>query len=209
MTLSNKPIPKSIQNHKKKQAQTNITNQADRTPTKITFLTRRPTKMTLRMENLIEYNTPCEKENEKQLNTIQTNTKRHVNWHLPNNQNITERKKQRIQTQNRKSKEEYWVDNLLPKLTEQNFPTLTQNNNTGTDQQTQDKTTKKQDQPSQSIAIVKETPISQQLHTYKTGIEFLPSSNNQNFHINNSTHNRYTSTGNFRKSNKNPQTWRW
>ena len=79
MTLSNKPISKSIQNHKKKQAQTNIMNQADRIPTKITFLTRRHTKMTLRMENLIEYNTPCEKENEKQLNTIQTNTKRHVN----------------------------------------------------------------------------------------------------------------------------------
>ena len=166
--------------------------------------------MTLRMENLIEYNTPREKENEKQLNTIQTNTKRHVNWHLPNNQNITERKKQRIHTQNTKSKEEYWVDNLLPKLTEQNFPTLTQNNNSGTDQQTHDKTTnKKQVQPSQNITIVEETPISQQPQTYKTEIEFLPSSNNQNFHINNSTHNRYTKTGNFRKSNKNTQTQRW
>lgn len=55
---------------------------------------KRPTKMTIRTENLIEYNATYEKENDNQSNHVQTNTKSQANKHLRNNQNITERKKQ-------------------------------------------------------------------------------------------------------------------
>lgn len=48
--------------------------------------------MTITKENLLEYDTSHEKDSEKQPNNMQTNTKRQVNPHLPNNQNITERK---------------------------------------------------------------------------------------------------------------------
>ena len=81
---------------------------------------------------------------------------------------------QRMNTQYTKSKEEYWIDNLPPKLTEQNYPTLSQNSNTDTNQQIQHKSTNKnQDQLPQNITIVEETPISQQLQADKNDIEFL------------------------------------
>lgn len=49
--------------------------------------------MTITRENLIEYDTSQVKDNEKQSNNMQTNTKRQVNQHPPNNQNITEKNK--------------------------------------------------------------------------------------------------------------------
>ena len=65
---------------------------------------KRPTKMTIRTENLIEYNATYEKENDNQSNHVQTNTKSQANKHLRNNQNITERKKQKTNTKKHKMK---------------------------------------------------------------------------------------------------------
>ena len=92
-TALNKPIPKTNWNQKKKLKQTNKINLADTKPRTITLVKKkRPTKMTITTENLIEYDTSQVKDNEEQPNNMQTNTKRQVNRHLPNNQNITERK---------------------------------------------------------------------------------------------------------------------
>ena len=67
----------------------NHNNSSDKSQNK-----KRPAKMTITTENLIEYNPTQEKRNEHPIKHIQNNTKRQVNKHLPNNQNITQRKKQ-------------------------------------------------------------------------------------------------------------------
>ena len=80
-----------------------------------------------------------------------------------------------MHTQNAKWKDENWIDNLPPELTKQNYRTLPQNSNTNTNQQIQHKSTNKnQDQSSQNITVIEETPISQQLQANKNNIEFLP-----------------------------------
>ena len=158
-----------------KETETNQQNQSSRPKSKNNNSRKKkiPTKITITTENLTEYDTSQEKDNEKQPNNMQTNTKRQGNQHLPNNQNITERKKQRMHTQNTKSKEEYWIDNLPCKLTKQNYPTLSQNSKTDTNQQIQHKwTNKNQDQSSQNITIVEET-LTSQVQAGKNDIEFL------------------------------------
>lgn len=112
-----------------------------------------------------------EKQNEK------TNTKRQVNKHSTNNQNITQRKKQPQKIQHKTNKEQYWIDNLPPELTEKDFPTLTTNNtqqnSNRKEKQPQGTTTIMQKQPSQGITIIKETLISQQPQNEDNEVDFL------------------------------------
>ena len=79
-----------------KETETNHQNQSSRPKTKNNNSRKKkiPTKMTITRENLIEYDTSQVKDNEKQSNNMQTNTKRQVNQHPSNNQNITEKNKQ-------------------------------------------------------------------------------------------------------------------
>ena len=87
---------------------------------------RKPTKMTITPENITEYTSEIEDNTDKQNDT--TNKKRQVNQHLFNNQNITQRKTRPQQTQNKKNKNLYWIDKLPPDVTEDNYPTLNNNN---------------------------------------------------------------------------------
>ena len=60
---------------------------------------------------------------------IQNNRKRQVNIHITNNRkNITQQRNQRQNKQNTNNKEEYWIDNLPPENTEQNYAILNNNN---------------------------------------------------------------------------------
>ena len=81
-----------------------------------------PDKMTITPENIIEYTSEIEDNTDKQ--NEKTNKKRQVNQHFINNQNITQRKNQPQKFQNNTNKELYWIDNLPPDLTEENYSTL-------------------------------------------------------------------------------------
>ena len=78
--------------------------------------------MTITPENIIEYTSEIEDNTDKQ--NEKTNKKRQVNQHFINNQNITQRKNQPQKFQNNTNKELYWIDNLPPDLTEENYATL-------------------------------------------------------------------------------------
>ena len=127
---------------------------------------RKPTKMTITPENITEYTSEIEDNNDKQNDT--TNKKRQVNQHLFNNQNITQRKTRPQQTQNKKNKNLYWIDNLPPDVTEDNYPTL--NNNS---KQKQPPPLKPNTQTSQDTTIIEETLISQQPTNEENEIDFL------------------------------------
>ena len=127
---------------------------------------RKPTKMTITPENITEYTSEIEDNNDKQNDT--TNKKRQVNQQLFNNQNITQRKTRPQQTQNKKNKNLYWIDNLPPDVTEDNYPTL--NNNS---KQKQPPPLKPNTQTSQDTTIIEETLISQQPTNEENEIDFL------------------------------------
>ena len=122
--------------------------------------------MTITPENITEYTSEIEDNNDKQNDT--TNKKRQVNQQLFNNQNITQRKTRPQQTQNKKNKNLYWIDNLPPDVTEDNYPTL--NNNS---KQKQPPPLKPNTQTSQDTTIIEETLISQQPTNEENEIDFL------------------------------------
>ena len=115
--------------------------------------------MTITTENVIEYTTVIEDNIDKQ--NEKSNTKRQVNEHLTNNQNITHRKKQPQKIQNKTNKEPYWIDNLPPELTVENYPTLKIKKGQ------QKQITTAQTQPSQNITIIKEHPSPNNLELQK------------------------------------------
>ena len=123
------------------------------------------------------------KQLEKQNQKTPTNTKRQVNQHLQNNQNnITNRRNQRVQkkTQN---KEEYWIDNIPPELTEKHFPpinqkdTLRQNDKQHNQEQQQEETTviegTPQSQIPQETTVIQETSESQLPQHNDKDLQFL------------------------------------
>ena len=124
-----------------------------------------PDKMTITPENIIEYTSEIEDNTDKQ--NEKTNKKRQVNQHLINNQNITQRKNKPQKFQNNTNKELYWIDNLPPDLTVENYATL----NNKEQKHSQSSNTKYQS--SQNITVIKETPISQQPAIKENEIDFL------------------------------------
>ena len=123
------------------------------------------------------------KQLEKQNENTPTNTKRQVNQHLQNNQNnITNRRNQPVQKQTQ-NKEEYWIDNIPPELTEKHFPpinqkdTLRQNDKQHNQEQQQQETTVIEEKPQsripQGITVIQETSESQLPQQNDKDLQFL------------------------------------
>ena len=114
---------------------------------------RKPTKMTIIPENVINYTSDIEDNTDEQ--NEKTNNKSKKNQNLINNQNVTQRKNRPQKNQNNKNKQLYWIDNLPPQLSQENYPPLTTNKN-----QKDSQPPSTNIQPSQNKTIIEETPIS-------------------------------------------------
>ena len=109
--------------------------------------------MTIIPENVINYTSDIEDNADEQ--NEKTNNKSKVNQNLINNQNVTQRKNRPQKNQNNKNKQLYWIDNLPPQLSQENYPPLTTNKN-----QKDSQPPSTNIQPSQNKTIIEETPIS-------------------------------------------------
>ena len=109
------------------------------------------------------------KQLEKQNQKTPTNTKRQVNQHLQNNQNITNRRNQRVQKKPQ-NKEEYWIDNIPPELTEKHFPPINQKD---TLWQNDKQHNQEQQQQQQETTVIEETPKSQLPQHNDKDLQFL------------------------------------
>ena len=116
-TKTQKAKPNQIKNQKYTEKQHDNEHEPNHLRNK-----KSPDKMTITPENIIEYTSEIEDNTDKQ--NEKTNKKRQVNQHFINNQNITQRKNQPQKFQNNTNKELYWIDNLPPDLTEENYATL-------------------------------------------------------------------------------------
>ena len=109
--------------------------------------------MTIIPENVIDYTSDIEDSTDKQNEN--TNNKSKVNQNLIKNQNVTETKNRQQKNQNNKNKQLYWIDNLPPHRSQENYPPLTTNKN-----QKDSQPPSTNIQPSQNKTIIEETPIS-------------------------------------------------
>ena len=83
--------------------------------------------MTITPEKVVNYTSEIEEKADEQ--NEQTNNKNKVNQHLINNQNVTKRKNRQQKNQNNKNKQLYWINNLPPQLSQENYTPLTTNKN--------------------------------------------------------------------------------
>ena len=90
-----------------------------------------------------------------------------MNQHQINNQNITQRKNRPQQNQNNKNKQLYWIENIPPQLSQEDYPPLTTNKN-----QKDSHPPNTNIQSSQNKTIIEETPISQQPVNEENDIDF-------------------------------------
>ena len=127
---------------------------------------RKPTKMTITPENVINYTSDIEDNTDEQ--NEKANNKSKSNQNLINNSNITQRKSRPQKKQNNKNKQPYWIDNLPPQLSQENYPPLTTNKNQNDSQPSNTNI-----QSSQNKMIIEETPISQQPINEENDIDFL------------------------------------
>ena len=119
-------------------------------------------------ENVINYTAEIEDNTDEQNeNTV---NKSKVNQNLFNNHNVTQRKNRPQKNQNNKNKQLYWIDNLPPQLSQENYPPLTTNKN-----QKDSEPPSTNIQPSQNKTTIEETPISQQPANEENDIDFLTS----------------------------------
>ena len=127
---------------------------------------RKPTKMTINPEIVINYTSDIEDNTDEQNEEI--NNKSKSNQNFINNPNVTKRKSRPQKNQNNNNKQLYYIDNLPPQLSQENYPPLTTNKNQNDAQQININI-----QSSQNKTIIEETPISQQPTNEEDDIDSL------------------------------------
>ena len=122
--------------------------------------------MTINPEIVINYTSDIEDNTDEQNEEI--NNKSKSNQNFINNPNVTKRKSRPQKNQNNNNKQLYYIDNLPPQLSQENYPPLTTNKNQNDAQQININI-----QSSQNKTIIEETPISQQPTNEENDIDSL------------------------------------